>query len=163
MQYNLEVERLKTQTEVVVAAVNRGLADHHDVEFLIGEIRKRHVAKQLESASASASRRKRTRTRGRNGRGAPGAPKHGAAPRRPDPKPITTSSKSRSSPTNSVTSTLEATPNRNRGRKTLDAEDPRMNGQRDLADGPPGSGVADDEFGAGSGPTIPFDRWGTRR
>ena len=41
----------------------------------------------------------------------------------------------------------------------MDAEDPRMNGQRDLADGPPGSGVADDEFGAGSGPTIPFDRW----
>jgi hypothetical protein len=54
MQYNLEVQRLKTQADVVVAAVNRGLADHHDLEFLLSEVR--NVAKQLESASASASR-----------------------------------------------------------------------------------------------------------
>ena len=34
--------------------MNRGLADHHDLEFLLSEVR--NVAKQLESASASASR-----------------------------------------------------------------------------------------------------------
>jgi hypothetical protein len=58
-----------------------------------------------------------------------------------------------------VTSALAATPNRNRGRKTLDAEDPRVNGQGYLADGLPGSGVADDQFREGSGPTIPLGRW----
>ena len=84
MQYNLEVERLKTQTEVVVAAVNRGLADHHDVEFLIGEIR--NVAKQLESASASASRREKDQDEGPERPRSPGRPKHGAAPRRPEPQ-----------------------------------------------------------------------------
>jgi multidrug efflux pump subunit AcrA (membrane-fusion protein) len=53
MQYNLEVERLKTQASVVVAAVNRGLADHQNVEFLMSELRS--VAKQLEHASAEAT------------------------------------------------------------------------------------------------------------
>jgi hypothetical protein len=51
MQYDLEVERLKTQAAVVVAAVNRGLADHQNVEYLMSELRS--VAKQLEHASAS--------------------------------------------------------------------------------------------------------------
>jgi len=41
----------------------------------------------------------------------------------------------------------------------LDAEDPRVNGQSYLADGPPGSGATDDEPGEGSGPTIPLGRW----
>ena len=54
MGYNLEVERLKVQAAVVVAAVNRGLADHQNVEYLMSELRS--VTKQLEHASASASR-----------------------------------------------------------------------------------------------------------
>jgi hypothetical protein len=41
----------------------------------------------------------------------------------------------------------------------LDAEDPPANGQGYPADGPPGNGVADDQFGSGGGPTIPLDRW----
>ena len=52
--YDLEVERLKTQAEVVVAAVNRGLADHQNIEYLMGELKS--VARQLERASASSSR-----------------------------------------------------------------------------------------------------------
>lgn len=51
MEYDLEVERLKTQAAVVFAAVNRGMADHKDVEFLMSELRS--MAKQLERASAS--------------------------------------------------------------------------------------------------------------
>jgi hypothetical protein len=51
MEYDLEVERLKTQAGVVVAAVNRGLADHQNIEYLMSELRT--VAKQLERASAS--------------------------------------------------------------------------------------------------------------
>jgi hypothetical protein len=51
MGYDLEVERLKTQAEVVVAAVNRGLADHQNIEYLMSELKT--VAKQLERVSAS--------------------------------------------------------------------------------------------------------------
>jgi hypothetical protein len=54
MGHDLEVERLKVQAAVVVAAVNRGLADHQNVEYLISELKS--VTKQLEHASASASR-----------------------------------------------------------------------------------------------------------
>jgi hypothetical protein len=50
--YDLEIARLKTQADVVVAAVNRGLADHQNVEYLMGELKS--VAKQLEDASANA-------------------------------------------------------------------------------------------------------------
>ena len=96
MQYNLEVDRLKTQAAVVVAAVNRGLADHQDIEFLMSELRS--VAKQLENASASAPGRKRRRTRALNARSARRRP--GASGR---PRPMTTSSKPRLSPTTSVT------------------------------------------------------------
>ena len=92
----------------------------------------------------------------RNGRGARSArPGRGIR----SPRPMTTSSKPRSSPTTPVTSTLPGTPNRNRERKTLDAEDPQVNGQDHLSDGPPGNGVADDEFGESGRPTIPLDRW----
>lgn len=52
MGYELEVQKLKIQAEVVVAGVNRGLADHHDIESLMGELN--NVVKQLERASASA-------------------------------------------------------------------------------------------------------------
>lgn len=55
MEYDLEVERLKAQAEVVVAAVNRGLADHQNIEYLMSELKS--VAKQLERASASVSQR----------------------------------------------------------------------------------------------------------
>jgi hypothetical protein len=53
MDYSLEVDRLKTQAEVVVAAVNRGLADHQNIEYLMNELRT--VTKQLERVSASAA------------------------------------------------------------------------------------------------------------
>jgi hypothetical protein len=53
LEYDLEVERLKTQAEVVVAAVKRGLADHQNIEYLMSELRT--VAKQLERASANAA------------------------------------------------------------------------------------------------------------
>lgn len=76
MQYNLEVERLKTQASVVVAAVNRGLADHKDVEFLMSELRS--VAKQLESASASASRQEKDQSE------RPERPKRAARPKHPE-------------------------------------------------------------------------------
>ena len=57
MGYDLEVQRLKMQASVVVAAVERGLADHQNVEFLMSELRS--VAKQLEDASANASQREK--------------------------------------------------------------------------------------------------------
>ena len=40
-----------------------------------------------------------------------------------------------------------------------DAEDPAVNGQGYRSDGPQGSSIVDDQFGAASGPTIPLDRW----
>jgi hypothetical protein len=82
MQYNLEVERLKTQASVVVAAVNRGLADHQNVEFLMSELRS--VAKQLESASASASRQEKDQEESPERPRNPGRPKRAARPRRPE-------------------------------------------------------------------------------
>lgn len=60
MEYDLEVERLKTQAEVVVAAVKRGLADHQNIEYLMGELRS--VARQLERASASAPQQETERS-----------------------------------------------------------------------------------------------------
>ncbi len=78
MNYDLEIARLKTQAEVVVAAVNRGLADHQNVEFLIGELKS--VAKQLESASANGrqeSERAESPTYSE-------PPKRSAQPERPD-------------------------------------------------------------------------------
>jgi hypothetical protein len=78
MQYSLEVQRLKTQADVVVAAVNRGLADHHDLEFILSEVR--NVAKQLESASASTPRPEK----GQNGRQE--RPEHETRTRRPEPQ-----------------------------------------------------------------------------
>ena len=57
MGYDLEVQRLKMQASVVVAAVERGLADHQNVEYLMSELRS--VAKQLEDASANASQREK--------------------------------------------------------------------------------------------------------
>lgn len=59
MDYSLEVDRLKTQAEVVVAAVNRGLADHQNIEYLMNELRT--VTKQLERVSASAAEQDRER------------------------------------------------------------------------------------------------------
>ena len=82
MQYNLEVQRLKTQASVVVAAVNRGLADHQDVEFLMSELRS--VAKQLENASASASRQEKAQDESPERPRNPGRPKRAARPRRPE-------------------------------------------------------------------------------
>jgi hypothetical protein len=82
MQYNLEVQRLKAQASVVVAAVNRGLADHHDLEFLMNEVR--NVAKQLESASASASRQEKGQDESPERRGNPERPKRAARTRRPE-------------------------------------------------------------------------------
>jgi hypothetical protein len=84
MEYNLEVQRLKTQASVVVAAVNRGLADHQNVEFLMSELRS--VAKQLESASASASRQEKDQHESPERPGNPVRPKHAARPRRPEPQ-----------------------------------------------------------------------------
>jgi hypothetical protein len=67
---------------VVVAAVNRGLADHHDLEFLMNEVR--NVAKQLESASASASRQEKGQDESPERRGNPERPKRAARTRRPE-------------------------------------------------------------------------------
>lgn len=54
MRYDLEIQKLKVQADVVVAAVNRGLADTQDIEYLMSELK--HVTKQLESASSGAQR-----------------------------------------------------------------------------------------------------------
>jgi hypothetical protein len=75
MNYDLEVDRLKMQAEVVVAAVNRGLADHQNVEFLMSELRS--VAKQLEHASANASQQ------GMDQGESPERPKYSERPKRP--------------------------------------------------------------------------------
>jgi hypothetical protein len=76
MKYELEVDRLKTQAEVVVAAVNRGLADHQNIEFIMSELRS--VARQLERASAGAPRHETEQSEGL----AP--PKRQAPPERSD-------------------------------------------------------------------------------
>ncbi len=52
LRYNLKVEELKAQMEVVKAGVARGLADHQTIDTLMGAISS--AVKQLESASASA-------------------------------------------------------------------------------------------------------------
>jgi hypothetical protein len=59
MRYDLEVQKLKVQADVVVAAVNRGLADTQDIEYLMSELK--HVTKQLESASSSAQQQETDR------------------------------------------------------------------------------------------------------
>jgi hypothetical protein len=59
MDYTLEADRLKTQAEVVVAAVNRGLADHQNIEYLMSELRT--VTKQLERVSATAAQQEKGR------------------------------------------------------------------------------------------------------
>jgi len=56
MRYDLEVQKLKVQADVVVAAVNRGLADTQDIEYFLSELK--NVAKQLERASSSAQQKK---------------------------------------------------------------------------------------------------------
>ena len=81
MRYNLEVQKLKTQTSVVVAAVNRGLADHQNVEFLLNELRS--VTKQLENASARASRQEKAQDESPERPRNPGRPKRAARPGRP--------------------------------------------------------------------------------
>lgn len=53
LRYNLKVEELKAQMEVVKAGVARGLADHQTIDTLMGAISS--AVKQLESASASAA------------------------------------------------------------------------------------------------------------
>lgn len=52
LQYNLTVEELKAQAQVVMAGVQRGLADHQTIDKLMGVIS--GMAKQLEDASAAA-------------------------------------------------------------------------------------------------------------
>jgi hypothetical protein len=51
MQYEMEVARLRAQAEVVAAGINRGLADHRDIEHVTSVLN--GVVKSLESASAS--------------------------------------------------------------------------------------------------------------
>lgn len=76
MEYNLAVQRLKTQADVVVAAVNRGLADHQNIEYLMSELKS--VTKQLEQATASASGQKSEHGEG------PEHPKYSKRPPRPE-------------------------------------------------------------------------------
>jgi hypothetical protein len=78
MEYDLEVQRLKAQAEVVVAAVNRGLADHQNIEYLMSELK--NVAKQLERASASAQQQETEKGEMSE------RPKHSERPRR-SPRP----------------------------------------------------------------------------
>lgn len=73
MQYNLEVERLKAQAEVAVAAVRRGLADHQNIEEVLSEIKS--VARQLEQASTGGTRREEE--------GAPQGPQGPQGPEQP--------------------------------------------------------------------------------
>jgi hypothetical protein len=82
MEYDLEVERLKTQAEVVVAAVKRGLADHQNIEYLMGELKS--VAKQLERASASARQQETEQGEGWERPKHSERPKRSARPERPD-------------------------------------------------------------------------------
>lgn len=51
LRYNLKVEELKAQLEVVKAGVARGLADHQTIDKLMGVVS--GAVRQLESASAS--------------------------------------------------------------------------------------------------------------
>jgi hypothetical protein len=81
LAHNLEVARLKTQAEVVVAAVNRGLADHQNVEYLMSELRT--VAKQLENASANV-RQEMNQGKSPKGPKHSAHPKHSARPERFD-------------------------------------------------------------------------------
>jgi hypothetical protein len=82
MEYELEVERLKMQAEVVAAAVNRGLADHQNIEYLMGELRS--VTKQLERAAASAPRQEADQRDGSERPQDPGHPQRSARPERAD-------------------------------------------------------------------------------
>jgi hypothetical protein len=50
-RYEMEVARLKVQAEVVATGINRGLADHRDIEHVTSVLN--GVVKSLESASAS--------------------------------------------------------------------------------------------------------------
>lgn len=79
LEYNLALGRLKTQAEVVVAAVNRGLADHQNIEYLMSELKS--VTKQLEQATASASRQKADQGGGSE---RPHDSRHSARPERSD-------------------------------------------------------------------------------
>ena len=49
MRYEMEVARLKAQAEVVATGINRGLADHRDIEHVTSVLN--GVVKSLESAS----------------------------------------------------------------------------------------------------------------
>lgn len=50
LQYQMEVARLKAQAEVVATGINRGLADHRDIDHVTSVLN--GVVKSLESASA---------------------------------------------------------------------------------------------------------------
>lgn len=51
MRYQMEVARLKAQAEVVATGINRGLADHRDIDHVTSVLN--GVVKSLESVSAS--------------------------------------------------------------------------------------------------------------
>jgi hypothetical protein len=51
MRYEMEVARLKAQAEVVATGINRGLADHRDIEHVTSVLN--GVVKSLESAAAA--------------------------------------------------------------------------------------------------------------
>ena len=51
LQYQMEVARLKAQAEVVATGINRGLADHRDIDHVTSVLN--GVVKSLESVSAS--------------------------------------------------------------------------------------------------------------
>jgi hypothetical protein len=54
LQYQMEITRLKAQAEVVATGINRGLADHRDIEHITSVLN--GVVKSLESASVGPSR-----------------------------------------------------------------------------------------------------------
>jgi hypothetical protein len=56
MRYEFEVERLKAQAEVVATGINRGLADHRDIEQVTSVLN--GVVKTLEGATADPAQQK---------------------------------------------------------------------------------------------------------
>jgi hypothetical protein len=57
MHYEMEVARLKAQAQVVATGINRGLADHRDIEHVTSVLN--GVVKSLEKASASPAQQER--------------------------------------------------------------------------------------------------------
>ena len=121
-QYNVRVEELKAQLEVLKAGVARGLADHQTIDKLMGVIN--GAVKQLENASAGADQA----TAGRRPRSMAAATLRPRRRRKPartarqrQMTPSSTPGSSRTNQTRASTTTIQAV--RGSGRKILAAED----------------------------------------